>query len=932
MKKLLLIASMLISTTTLMAQKTPLSQADYDGWRRLSKVGVSADGNYFYYVEKPQEGDATLTLKSKDLTRSVSVDCVEELTFVGNRYALFKISPKKELLKTLRRKKTAKEKLPTDSSYLMDLEKMSYNKLEKNISYRQVGELPVLQFTRTIKLPVDTTKKAEVAKDTVKTKPAKDAKKKTQSYKRLVLWNLESGDSITVDSVKGVFVHKNMTFAYTKEIDSVEYLFVKQNEKEYRIFGEKNLQIKTLVFDEDANQIAFTYTLDTAKKNQIYDLAYFDFKNAKKSKYMAEKLELNGSAAMPEDYCVEEAPLAFTTDGKILKFNITPKPKEEVKDTLLDEEKFSLDLWSYTDTLIMSKQLVRKQEMESYAAIWIPKTKQWIQLGNKYIKDVKVPDNTSAMVGYCTTSNPYTINSDWDYPVGTDHYLVDLKTGKRTLLLKDIIGWVNYSPDMSYAVAWNARESQLYSVNLKTKEMQNISDTINFAAPIDTPTYPGVYGNAGWGRDGSFYAYDRFDLWRLDVTGKSAPVCVTRGYGRETNQSLRVYFPFERKGEDKLYVNLEDMTMFRAFNYDTKESGYYRIEKDAEPVKLIGGKYHFAVVACANAKDNDFCMWTRENFNECPELWIGTKQFENAKKVTNLSAQMENRLWGSVELIEWTDFNGKKSTGMLYKPENYDPTRKYPTIVYFYEKSSDQIYRYHMPQPSWSIVVPSVCTSNGYVVFIPDIDYTAGYPGECCYNKVVSGSQALIERGIADPERMGLQGQSWGGYQIAYLVTRTNMFRCASPGAPVSNMTSAYTGIRTTTGMVRMFMYEHGQSRMGASLWEAPMRYIENSPVFYAPKVETPMLIRHDDADEAVPFQQGVDLFMCLKRCGKTVWMLNYNKEPHNLRSRAARMDWDKRMMQFFDYYLKDAKMPRWMQEGISAKEKNKDRKYELVD
>ena len=358
----MLTALLLISTTTLMAQKTALSPADYDGWRRLTKVGVSADGNYFYYVEKPQEGDATLTLKSKDLTRSVSVDCVEELSFIGNRFAMFKMSPKKEEFKSLRRKKTAKEKLPSDSSYLMDLEKMSYYKLDKNISYRQVGELPMLQFIRTIKLPVDTTKKAEVVKDTVKTKAAKDAKKKPQSYKRLVLWNLETGDSITVDSIKGAFVHKNMTFAYTKEIDSVEYLFVKKGDKVYRIFGEKNSQIKSLSFDEDGNQIAFTYTLDTAKKNQIYDLAYFDFKNAKKSKYMAEKLQLNSSAAMPEGYCVEEGAPVFTTDTKVLKFNITPKPQEEVKDTLLDEEKFSLDLWSYTDTLIMSKQLVRKAE------------------------------------------------------------------------------------------------------------------------------------------------------------------------------------------------------------------------------------------------------------------------------------------------------------------------------------------------------------------------------------------------------------------------------------------------------------------------------------------------------------------------------------------------------------------------------------------
>jgi dipeptidyl aminopeptidase/acylaminoacyl peptidase len=371
--------------------------------------------------------------------------------------------------------------------------------------------------------------------------------------------------------------------------------------------------------------------------------------------------------------------------------------------------------------------------------------------------------------------------------------------------------------------------------------------------------------------------------------------------------------------------------LYQAFDPQTKQCYYYKADGTGNFKELMGGNYTYGIRAYGY-KDIDVCLWTRENFNEEPNLWISNKFFENPQKVTTFNPNMNNLKWGSVELIEWTDFNGKKSTGLLYKPENYDSNRKYPTIVYFYEKSTDDMFRFHKPQPSWSIIIPSVCTSNDYVVFIPDIDYEIGYPGKSCYNKIVSGAQALIERGIADPDRIGLQGQSWGGYQIAYLVTRTNMFRCASPGAPVSSMVSAYTGIRTTTGMVRMFMYEHGQSRIGASLWEAPMRYVENSPIFFAPRVETPLLIRHDDADEAVPYQQGVDLFMALKRCGKKVWLLNYNKEPHNLRSRAARMDWDLRMMQFFDYYLKDAKMPRWMKEGISVKEKNKDRKYDLVD
>ncbi|HWW42927.1 alpha/beta hydrolase family protein, partial [Pedobacter sp.] len=183
-----------------------------------------------------------------------------------------------------------------------------------------------------------------------------------------------------------------------------------------------------------------------------------------------------------------------------------------------------------------------------------------------------------------------------------------------------------------------------------------------------------------------------------------------------------------------------------------------------------------------------------------------------------------------------------------------------------------------------------------------------------------------------DGSKIGIQGQSWGGYQVAYLITQTNMYAAAWAGAPVANMTSAYGGIRWESGMNRQFQYEKTQSRIGATLWEKPELYIENSPLFSLPKVTTPVVIMANDADGAVPWYQGVEMFTGLKRLGKRAWLLNYNNEAHNLMLRQNRKDIQIREQQFFDYYLKGAKAPIWMTSGVPATEKGKTWGFELTD
>ena len=272
--------------------------------------------------------------------------------------------------------------------------------------------------------------------------------------------------------------------------------------------------------------------------------------------------------------------------------------------------------------------------------------------------------------------------------------------------------------------------------------------------------------------------------------------------------------------------------------------------------------------------------------------------------------------------MKWISLDGREVEGLLYKPDNFDPAKKYPMIVNFYEKSSAELFRHKIPEPGRSTIDYHYYTSNGYLIFNPDVYYTTGYPGQSAYNCVMPGIMSLIDKGFVDEKHIGAQGHSWGGYQVAYLATRTGLFAAIESGAPVVNMYSAYGGIRWETGLNRSMQYEHQQSRIGATIWEAPHLYWENSPLFAIEKVTTPILIMANDNDGAVPWYQGIEFFIAMRRLGKPAWLMNYNGEPHWAVKLPNRIDFQKRMSQFFGHYLKGEPMPAWMKEGVPATEK----------
>ena len=437
---------------------------------------------------------------------------------------------------------------------------------------------------------------------------------------------------------------------------------------------------------------------------------------------------------------------------------------------------------------------------------------------------------------------------------------------------------------------------------------------------------PPPYGSAGWtADDGAFLFYDRFDVWRFEPdSGRT--VNLTAGKGRESNTRFRY-----ARTEPELHYIPEGEALWHAFHDTNKRGGFYRGRADREtsPAEVVMADKSFRLRG--KAKDADRWLLTREDFREFPDLWVTDGGIAEMQRMSDANPQQKDYRWGSAELVEWTSNDGIPLQGMLFKPDGFDPAKEYPLLVYFYERMSDGVHTWRTPRPGGSSISVPFYVSRGYVVFIPDIPYEIGYPGESALDAVVPGVLGLIDEGFVARDRIGVQGHSWGGYQIAYMITKTDLFAAAEAGAPVSNMTSAYGGIRWQTGMSRMFQYERTQSRIGATLWEATSEYLHNSPLFYADKIRTPLLMMHNDDDGAVPWYQGIELFVALRRLQKPAWLLNYNGEGHGLRREANRKDWAVRMQQFFDHHLQDAPAPVWMEKGVPAIDKGRTLGTELV-
>lgn len=596
------------------------------------------------------------------------------------------------------------------------------------------------------------------------------------------------------------------------------------------------------------------------------------------------------------------------------------KPSNEADlfdvNSLLNKRK--LDVWHGDDPLIKTHERKRwkNRKKHTYAAVWTPTSRKLVPLADLDVDELLSDENGQYQL--LITDKPYRKRITWEGHF-RDVYLVHLRTGKRTLVVADVnLGAkkkihrsLSLSPEGRFVVYYNNGHYTLYTT--RNRKQTNLTQSLGFPFVNENHDYPAPapgYGIAGWlADDAGVLVYDKYDIWVLP-TNTAPAYRLTGGDGRDRLVTYRLV----KLDEDKRSYANGEKVLLSAFYEQTKHHAFYRAEIGADFVERRmedQKKYRFLV----KAKEADVLIYSREDYREFPDLWAADTHMNLPKRLTNENPQLGEFALGQPSLLEWKSTDGAAHQGVLYKPGNYVAGNRYPVLVYYYRIFSDRLYEFnemvvnHRPNFAYY-------TSNGYAVFLPDIHFKVGTPGASATKSLVPGVQKLIDMGIADARAIGLHGHSWSGYQTAFVVTQTDLFRAAVAGAPVTNMTSAYGGIRLESGMARQFQYEQGQSRIGASLWERRDLYVENSPLFFADRINTPLLIQFGDKDNAVPWHQGVELYLAMRRLGKEVIFLQYRGEPHHLKQYPNKLDYTLKMKAFFDYHLKGKPAAEWISKG----------------
>ena len=943
------LAVSLVFVLPILGAKRPLTHADYDGWRHIQNQQLSNDGHFLAYAVFPQVGDGELVVRNLATGAEVREPIGElppppppnyatvpqedtppqqpgiAVKFSSDsRYLVASSFAPHDAVEKAKREKRKPEDMPRGDVIVVDLgsSKVFRAPRVRNFQLPSKGT----GFVAYWQAPEKSGTVPELSKKRVEASGPADTSAKPRPIETgdLVLRNLSDGSERRFADVNDYAISKDastLVYAvYSRSGESNGVYVVKTSEpaQPKALLGGKG-KYEKLAWDEDQTRLAFVSNRDDgASKEAHLKLYAWDGKASTAAEVVGWQ-----TRGLPPGWIVSDrATLTFSKSGDRLFFGTAPHPAiEKPLDDMPADERVSVDLWSWKDDYIQPMQKVRAalERNRTYRAVYDFNTKRMLQLADTTMNEIAPSEDGRFAMGGDDRAYRRLQEFDQRYE---DTYVVDTATGKRILVLKKHPGRLTWSPDSKYAIYYNGKD--WITVSAPEGRVANLTKDLNVSfgrEDYDSPSAPMMYGTAGWTKDGRYVLlYDRYDIWRCKPDARGC-INLTQAAGRSTRTSFRIPRPREGDDPSDRWIDATKPLLLRAQSENTYDTGFYRTTIDATsaPAKLVMAEKDFAPPV--KARDADVYVTAASSFSEFPDLLVTDQNFREFKKVSDANPQQADILWGTAELIHFKSADGMDLKGTLYKPENFDPHRKYPLLVYIYERLSQDVHRYVEPRPQHTINI-SFYVSNGYLVLEPDIAYRVGYPGQSALNCVLPAIQEVVNRGFVNEKAIGIQGHSWGGYQIAYMITRTNRFRAAAAGAPVADMISAYDGIRWGPGIPRQFQYEHTQSRIGGSIWDYPLRYIENSPIFAADRVNTPLLMIHNDADDAVPWYQGIEYYLALRRLGKEVYLFSYNGEPHGLRRRADQKDYAMRLQQFFDYYLKDAAKPDWMEHGIPYLEK----------
>ncbi len=899
MKQLFTIFSLFISIFSF-SQKIALDHTVYDQWESIRETIWQPQGQFICYTINPQEGDAVLIIKNIASKIDISIPRGTQPVFTedGN-YLIAKIKPSFNETRKAKIDKKKADEMPKDSLVIVTIANGNITKIPSVKSFQ------VPEFGNGL-IAYQKDSKGDFNKEGAP----------------LYFRDLNSGQERVFNNISQYLIHPKgegvMMYQVRAKLKEAKIFLCSIADTNTITLNSHFYTATNFTWDEQGKQLAYLVERDSSDKalQKNYTLAYYNHELDS-----AHFVINRNHDQIPKQYIIGgDRKITFSKSGSVISLGV--QPILPVKDTSLPEfDRVSVDIWHYADPTLQTVQLKNLDATlkSTEALLYRPADNAVTYLGKIKDRDLLKTMEGDGRYTYALIDSNYVIAAQWQGFSQRDLYIIDNNTGKNKLIQKNVkVSQLSPSYDGQSLVYYVEDQKKYKSYNAVSGVSKNILTDIPSALydeENDMPDDPNAYGIAKWMQDNKhFLVYDRYDIWLADAAGNSPSIKLTNG------RQNKITYRFVETDYDRQYLNSNAVVLLRTFNEVDKSEGLVSLSLGTKKLFTMNQLPMHLTTIVAAKKSNDLLVM-QEDEKQSPNLYhysFDTLK-QNPLALTQINPQQSNYNWMTTQLVKWKSYTGKTAEGILYLPENFDAKKKYPMIVYFYERNNQTLHNYLPPTPTGSRLNIPFFASRGYVVFVPDIWYTKGYPGQGAYDYILSGARAMVQKGFVDSTKIGLQGQSWGGYQIAYLITKTNFFAAAWAGAPVVNMTSAYGGIRWGSGLNRQFQYEKTQSRIGASLWERPDLYIKNSPLFELPKVTTPLVIMSNDADDAVPWYQGIEMFTAMRRLDKKVWLLVYNNEAHNLVERKNKKDIQIREQQFFDSFLKGAQMPTWLNTGVPA-------------
>jgi len=888
--RLILTYSLLLGTSLLcLAQeKNALTVNDMMRFRQISSSLISDDGAWVVYTAKPDRGDPEVVVRSSTGNTEFIMKQAEKPVISGNSMWLAAV----KAVSAEEAVKAKKDKGPKTGMILVNT---------------GTGKQKVTDSVKAFQFSNDSRWLAQ----------------QQFSDSALVLNFLQGPDSAVISRVA--------EFAFDSVSRYLAYVV-----QDTGIIG-NGLYIKDLrTFSLEAIPVfvdSSTWAGELSWNNKTGQLAFLGGKTGKKDRKETAALHLwpseSGDYTVLEDSDLQKGwkihhpnHLEWSKDGKSLFLGIKPEseivpPQEEADsvkelydlETILADR--GVDVWHWNDPYINTHQKKRwkKEKDRVYTGVYHLTNDQFVELADQEMPSVDISTGNTLLLG--TSMLPYAKRTTWDGRY-RDYFLVETNSGVKKKILEEQEHTVNISPDGKFVVYY--KDKNWHLLNTSTLDIRNLTGTLDVCFADEDWDYPADvpgYGTGGW-LDGSaaVLVYDKYDIWLFPTNGDQA-ICLSEGFGRREKYQFRI----RNLDKEKEYLVRKETVYLSAYHDQKKHTALYSMEAGLPGVhKIFEGQKKYSLLM--KARETEKLIFTRQSYTEFPDLWVSDLKFRKPTRISDVNPQVNEFAWGKAELVEWNSVDGTPLQGILIKPENAEPGEKFPVLVYYYRFFTNRLYDFNHVAVNHRPCFPFYA-SNGYAVFLPDIRFDVGTPGYSATKCLVPGVQKLIDMGVADPDAICLHGHSWSGYQTAFAITQTDLFTCAIAGAPVSNMTSAYSGIRWESGLARQFQYEKSQSRIGGNLWDARDKYIENSPVFFADRINTPLLIQFGDEDGAVPWYQGIELYLAMRRLEKNCIFLQYRGEGHHLKNYANKLDYTLKFKEYLDYYLKGEPAADWIKEGI---------------